>query len=50
MTWEQVVDTVLNLEIFAFVGVMVWLYFKETPEEDVAIEPLEGSDEPSAVR
>ena len=24
-------DTLLNLSVFIFVGLMVWLYFKDTP-------------------
>ncbi|MGB5616087.1 MAG: hypothetical protein WBM78_04555 [Desulfobacterales bacterium] len=31
---ENLIDTVLNVFVFAFVGVMVWLYFKEIPEND----------------
>ena len=50
MTKEQFIDTLLNLEIFAFIGVMVWLYFKKTPEEDAAAEPREGSHEPPVDR
>jgi len=26
-----IVDTLLNLWVFIFVGLMIWLYLKETP-------------------
>ena len=48
--WDNVIDTVLNIEVFAFIGIMVWLYFKETPEEDVTAERQEGSNERPADR
>ncbi len=28
MTLENVIDTLLNIWVFAFIGIMVWLYFK----------------------
>ena len=30
-------DTVMNIEVFAFIGLLVWLYFKE-------FEPDESED------
>ena len=27
----ELLDTLLNLSVFIFVGLMVWLYFKDTP-------------------
>jgi len=24
----QILDTVMNIEIFVFIGVLIWLYFK----------------------
>jgi hypothetical protein len=27
-------DTVMNIEVFAFIGLLVWLYFKEFEPED----------------
>ena len=27
-------DTVMNIEVFAFIGLLVWLYFKEFESED----------------
>ena len=29
MAIDPVVDTLMNLEVFAFIGLMVWLYFRE---------------------
>ena len=26
-------DTLMNLLVFAFIGLLVWLYFKETPSD-----------------
>jgi hypothetical protein len=27
-------DKVLNILVFVFIGLMIWLYFKDVPEED----------------
>jgi hypothetical protein len=27
-------DTLLNIWVFAFVGLLVWLYFKDSPENE----------------
>ncbi len=27
-------DTLLNIEVFAFIGLMVWLYFKPIESDD----------------
>ena len=29
MTWGNIVDTVLNIIVFAFVGVLIWLYLRD---------------------
>jgi hypothetical protein len=29
MSWENVIDTVLNIIVFAFIGVLFWLYFRD---------------------
>ena len=29
MQIDPVVDTIMNIEVFAFIGLMVWLYFRE---------------------
>ena len=31
---SNILDTVLNIEVFAFVGLLVWLYFKESDADD----------------
>ena len=36
----DLLDTILNIIVFVFIGVMIWLYFKEVPENDRA-EPTE---------
>ena len=28
MIWENIVDTTLNLVVFAFIGVLIWLYLR----------------------
>ena len=28
----EIIDTLLNLSVFTFIGLMIWLYFKDTPE------------------
>jgi len=35
-------DTVLNIFVFVFVGVLIWLYFKDSPEDEKT--PEEASD------
>ena len=36
MTLEYFMDTLLNVWVFAFIGVLVWLYFKKEPEGNEA--------------
>ena len=31
---SNLVDTLLNVTVFAFIGLMVWLYFKEVKTDD----------------
>ena len=33
---SNLLDTVMNIEVFAFIGLLVWLYFKQAPAEDDA--------------
>jgi hypothetical protein len=28
MTIDPLLDSIMNLEVFAFIGLLVWLYFK----------------------
>lgn len=34
---SNLLDTVMNIEVFAFIGLLMWLYFKE-------FEPQDGED------
>ena len=34
---SDLLDTIMNIEVFAFIGLLVWLYFKE-------FEPGESED------
>jgi hypothetical protein len=42
---DSIVDTVMNLFVFAFVGLLIWLYLKETPSD----EKDPGGDSPDDV-
>jgi hypothetical protein len=33
MTIDNLIDTLLNVMVFAFIGLMVWLYFKDEPDD-----------------
>ena len=39
----DILDTILNIIVFVFIGVMIWLYFKEIPENDRS-EPTEKEE------
>lgn len=39
---SEVLDTVMNLFVFAFIGLLVWLYFKE-PHSNVNTEEKNGT-------
>jgi hypothetical protein len=32
MDLKNFIDTLLNVGVFAFIGILVWLYFKREPE------------------
>ena len=36
MSWDSLVDTLLNLGAFAFVGVLLWLYLKKDPTDEAS--------------
>ena len=37
---SNLLDTIMNLEVFAFIGLLVWLYIKEfKPDENENPEP-----------
>jgi len=29
MSWENLVDTLLNVVVFAFIAVLIWLYLRD---------------------
>ncbi len=31
---SNLLDTIMNIEVFAFIGLLVWLYFKPFEEDD----------------
>ena len=31
---DSIVDTLMNLFVFAFVGLLIWLYLKEKPSDE----------------
>lgn len=31
---NELIDTLLNIGVFVFIGLTVWLYFKEVPEPE----------------
>jgi hypothetical protein len=35
MSLENVVDTLLNVWVFAFIGILIWLYFKQDSDDDI---------------
>jgi len=35
---NNLIDTLLNVGIFVFIGLMLWLYFKEIPEQNRSTE------------
>ncbi|MGD8992003.1 MAG: hypothetical protein PVI00_11165 [Desulfobacterales bacterium] len=36
MTTENLIDTLLNIWVFAFIGILVWLYFKKDSNDNIA--------------
>ncbi len=35
---ENIVDTVLNLSVFVFIGVLIWLYLRKEPDSPATDE------------
>lgn len=29
MTWANLIDTILNVIVFAFIGLLIWLYVRD---------------------
>ena len=36
MTIENLIDTLLNVCVFAFIGILVWLCFKKDSNDNIA--------------
>ena len=36
MLLNNLIDTILNIFVFAFVGFLIWLYFKKEPNDGAA--------------
>ena len=34
MTINNLIDTLLNISVFTFIGILIWLYFKKVPDAD----------------
>ncbi len=34
MSWDNLVDTLLNVTVFVFIGILIWLYLKKVPDSD----------------
>ncbi len=45
MTLSPTLDLILNLEVFAFIGLMIWLYFKDfSGKKDELSDGEEGEE------
>ena len=33
MTIDPIIDTLMNIEVFLFIGLMIWLYFRDDPAD-----------------
>ena len=34
MSTLNLIDTLLNISVFIFIGILIWLYFKKVPDAD----------------
>jgi hypothetical protein len=34
MSLDSIIDTILNVIVFAYLGLLIWLYFKPVAEEN----------------
>jgi len=39
MIWEDFIDTLLNVTVFVFIGLLMWLYFRKEPTEEGSLRP-----------
>lgn len=35
---DEVLDTLMNIEVFVFIGLLIWLYFKKVDDSDDSAE------------
>ena len=47
MSWDNIIDTLLNVMVFVFIGVLIWLYFKKEPPGEGRTGPASHSAEDS---
>ena len=47
MSWENLIDTLLNVTVFVFIGLLMWLYFRKEPTEEGSPRPGPPSREDS---
>ncbi len=47
MDWENLVDTLLNVMVFAVIGALAWLYLRKESPEGGSPESCSPSDEES---
>ena len=38
MEINSAIDTIMNIEVFAFIGVMIWLYFRTEDDDGDSVE------------
>lgn len=36
--WENIIDTILNVTVFVFIGLLIWLYLKKEPDSHATDE------------
>ena len=44
MTLENVIDTLLNVWVFAFIGILIWLFFKKDSDGNITGEQERNRD------
>ncbi len=36
--WENIIDTMLNITVFLFIGLLIWLYLRKEPDSHATDE------------
>ncbi len=36
--WENIIDTILNITVFVFIGLLIWLYLRKEPDSHATDE------------